>query len=85
MAIHNKYDFTKSLVILTVLLFVSVTLKSQDNKVVSRISIAEALDLKFAQKEIEITKGQIISNVLTITNKTEEPISIYISLNHPPF
>ncbi|MCF8367932.1 MAG: hypothetical protein K9G76_02730 [Bacteroidales bacterium] len=84
MTIQHTYDFKKYLVILTVLLLVAVSVKSQENRVVSRLSIAQALTLKFANKEVELVKGQIISNVLTMVNTSEEPISIYITLNHPP-
>ena len=56
----------------------------QDNRTNgNEMNYPSPVQVTFTQKEVIIVKGQIISNVLKITNSDEKPLSFYVNLNYP--
>jgi hypothetical protein len=58
---------------------------SQQTNLPARGSLAQYLEISFVVQEVQIVKGQIISNVLKVKNSSLDSADIYISLNFPPF
>jgi len=75
----------------TLILFIGIALLmlmdpvcSQTHSFIDRINLSEALDVSLINDEVEIEKGQIISNVLVIVNTDSTSANFYVTLNYPP-
>lgn len=69
---------------LLIVLFIGYDLHAQVNGILSQGPSAQDIDVSFTVKEVQINKGQIISNVLKIINNSDDSIAIKIKLNFPP-
>jgi hypothetical protein len=80
-----KHTILTLLVCLVILLTGSYnTCPAQGSNVFNKVSLAESLKVSFTKGDIEIDKGQVISNVLRVYNSSDQDVNIYISLNYPP-
>lgn len=62
----------------------SVSAFAQNNGFTNQ-SYGTALKLRFKSPELDIDKGQIISNILVVKNQSNDTLEFYVSLNYPPF
>jgi hypothetical protein len=65
------------------LILTSLNASAQVNNYINNGSLAESIKIKFAEREIIIVKGQIISNVIKVVNTSSSPLSFYANLNYP--
>lgn len=73
--------------IVGVLLFMLAGLSVVEGQIfgsLNQFGLAEALHIRFSQKEVSLDEGQIISNVLIVTNTSQDTALFYITLNFPP-
>ncbi|MBN2175301.1 MAG: hypothetical protein JW731_14295 [Bacteroidales bacterium] len=81
------FDKTIGILKYSVILFcvVQIAVGTRVSAQVSTNGSNGQLDVSFVKEEIKIVKGQIISNVIRIKNNSNDSISLYISMNFPPF
>ena len=58
---------------------------SQVNTFFIKGATTHSIEISFVNEEIEINKGEIISNVLRIKNISSDSLKVFVSLNYPPF
>lgn len=62
----------------------ATTLSAQNNGF-GQQSYGSSLSLRFKSPELNIEEGEIISNILVVTNQSTDSLNFYVSLNFPPF
>jgi len=73
-----------ALACLILLLSFSLSSHAQVNTFFIKGATTHSIEISFVNEEIEIVKGEIISNVLKIKNTSSDSLKVYISLNQPP-
>ena len=69
---------------LIVLILAGFSLSAQINKISNRQFTTESVNFSFLQKNVDIDKGQIISNVVRIVSHSTDTLFYRINLNFPP-
>ncbi|NOX46354.1 MAG: hypothetical protein GXO89_05185 [Chlorobi bacterium] len=72
-----------SLLIMAITGFAIISEAQVTNVSTERIS-ADSIELTFVKRQVILEKGQIISNVLKVYNKSSNSIQFKIDLNFPP-
>lgn len=78
------YNHLKLLTGILIFVGLNLSVKAQFNLLFSSSNISESLIVRFVNPEVNVEKGQLISNVLVIQNNSQDAIEFYTTLNYPP-